>query len=105
MTTRKSNGVIYVTSDKNEKFINKNIAFMAMQMIQLYLFEKGYLVSTTMSSASNKIELTCYFDEKPFPAVPEGYHYTQRETTSHNYWSDFSKTYDRVRCCTYYFRY
>ena len=97
--------MIYVTSDASEKFINKKIAIIFMQLIQLYLFEKGYLVSTTMNSAAKKIELACYFDEKPFPAVPEGYLYTQRETISHNYWSDFSKTYNRVRCCTYYFRY
>lgn len=105
MTTSRSNGVIYVTSDASEKFINKNMAFMAMQMIQLYLFEQGYLVTTSMNSGTNKIELTCHFDGKPFPTLPKGYLYTQRELTSHHYWSDYSKSYDRVRCCTFYFRF
>ena len=98
-------GTLFIRSDRNEKFINQFNAAAACQMLALNLATQGYLTTTYMCSENKKFECCVHLENKPIPIVTKAYCYTWKEITSSMYFSNYSKTINRVRCITYYFEY
>lgn len=92
-----SNGTIYLTSEKRNKFINAANALLAMQAAQFVMVMSDYLTTSHINITNGIIELSVHFEGKPFPKLPNGYGYTWSETTSHYYWNDYSKEVRRCR--------
>ena len=92
------NGVIYIESEKEQKYINAISAIAAAQCVQLNLALEGYLVTSTFNIENNRAEVTVHFDGKPFPKINQGTKPTKKTITSHQYWQEFTKSMVRVRC-------
>ena len=99
------NGVIYIESEKEQKYISASAAIMAAQYTELYLAMEGYLVSSTYNVENEKVEVTVHFDGKPYPKIYKGAKPTKKTITSHQYWQEFSKSMVRVRCMTLTFKF
>lgn len=105
LNKRMSNGVIYLTSEKKEKYVNAAQALLAMQALQFVMVMSGYLTTSHISTKSGSIELCVHLENQLLPLVSAGYFYTWKEITSHQYWDPYQKEVDRVRCVTYYFEF
>lgn len=92
------NGVIYIESEKEQKYISASAAIMAAQYTELYFAMEGYLVSSTYNLENNKVEVTVHFESKPYPKIYNGAKPTKKTITSHQYWQEFTKSMVRVRC-------
>ncbi len=92
------NGVIYIESEKEQKYINAISAIAAAQCVQLNLALEGYLVTSTFNIENNRAEVTVHFDGKPIPKINQGTKPTKKTITSHQYWQEFTKSMVRVRC-------
>ena len=99
------NGVVVMTSNDNEKFINMEAAQIAFEMMQRIMVFQGFLTCSTISPERRKFELTVHFEDSNYPRVPLGYIYTKKEITSHEYWDKYRKTMQRVRCVEFSFKY
>lgn len=99
------NGVIYITSDENEKFVNGTAAIMACQMIQMYYAQQNNLTTNSINLENGRVELTVYFDKTTVANLPKSYLYTKKVISSHEYWSDVLKKNHRVRVINYYFKF
>lgn len=103
LNKRMSNGVIYLTSEKKEKYFNAAQALLAMQALQFVMVMSDYLTTSHIRMKSGNIELCVHLGNQSLPQVPTGYGYTRKEITSHRYWDMYLKKMCRVRCVTYYF--
>ena len=92
------NGVIYIESEKEQKYTSDIAAIMAAQYTEMYLAMEGYLVSSTYNLKDKKIEVTVHFNGKPFPKIHQGAKPTKKTITSHQYWHEYTKSMERVRC-------
>ena len=102
---KNSAGVLFIKSDRNEKFINQFNAAAACQMFALNMVTQGYLTTTYMDSDNKNFECCVHLESKQMPNVPKSYCYTWKEITSHNYFDKYDKTLSRIRCITYHFEY
>lgn len=88
-----------------ERFINKDAALMAFMANQFFFIHQGFLTTSTVNLEVLKIELTVHFDFRNPPRIPEGYVYSQKEITSHTYYSDYERRLIYVRCLTLTFKF
>lgn len=102
---KNSAGVLFIRSDRNDKFINQFNAAAACQMMALNLVTQGYLTTTYMSPDNKKFECCVHLENKQIPIVPKSYSYTCKEITSNTHFDKYDKTVNRIRCITYYFEY
>lgn len=98
-------GMIHIKSDKSEKFINAGQALMAMQALQFLLAFQGNLITSSINIDQGRIELTVHLNGIHNLNIPFGYMYTQKEITSHEYWSIATNQIERIRCISYYFEF
>ena len=105
MKKRIENGVIYIESEKEQKYMNAISAISAAQCIQLNLALEGYLVTSSVDIENNRAEVTAHFNGKPFPKINQGVKPTKKIITSHQYWQDFTNSVQRVRCMTLIFEF
>lgn len=105
MKKERSFGVNRVTSDKFYMFNDQSSALRHCLKAQNYYATLGYLTTSSLNTENKRIEVTVHFEGKPFPSAPASMLYTFKETTSHQYWSDYEGKQVRVRCVTYYFKY
>lgn len=87
------------------KFVNAAAAIMALQMMQGYFALAGYLTTSRIDAETNIAELTIHYSGKDFPRLPQGYKFSEKEITSHEFWSDHTKRVQRVRCMVFYFNF
>lgn len=92
------NGVIYIESEKEQKYINASAAIMAAQYTELYLMMEGYMVASTYDIENKRIEVTVHFNGKRIPKIHQVVKPTTKTITSHQYWQKFTKSMVRVRC-------
>ena len=92
------NGVIYIESEKEQKYFTPTIAITAAHWFALKLALEGYLVTSTYNTENNRAEVTVHFDGKPFPKINNLPKPTKKTITSHQYWQEFTKSMVRVRC-------
>lgn len=98
------NGVIYLTSEVNPKYINKFAALMAAQKLTIQLgMSTDNQVHLAVNQLRNQISVTIHFDLGTYPKVNPAYKYTWSEISSHTFWSDFCKKNLQVRTKTFYF--
>lgn len=102
--TINANGIT-IENESQSKFINASAAIMAAQMLQMNMVLQGYLVTSHMDTENGTIEVTVHFSDKPFPKILDGYKYTKKIITSHEYYSTYNKKSNRVRCVEYIFEY
>ena len=105
MKKENRNGMIEITSEENEKFINEIAAIMACQMVQMFYAQQNYLTTNSINLQNKRVELTVHFDNLTVPTTPKGYQYTTKKITSHQYWSNVTNNFERVRCIDYEFKY
>ena len=98
-------GTIYLTSEEQTKFVNATAAMMACHCMQWYYAEKGYFTTNSINLNNDRVELTVHFDWMPVAPTPSGYPYTQKEITSHGYYSPAYNAPVRVRTITFYFKF
>lgn len=98
MKKSKRNGVIYIESEKDQKYSNAISAISAAQWVELTLAFEGYLVSSTYNTENNRAEVTVHFNNKPYPKINKLPKPTKKTITSHQYWQEFTKSMVRVRC-------
>lgn len=94
------NGVIYIESEKEQKYYSAINAISAAYCVQLNLALEGYLVTSTYNIENNRAEVTVHFEGKPFPKINNVEKPTRKTITSHQYWQEFTKSMVRVRCMT-----
>lgn len=92
------NGVNYIESEKEQKYMNAISAISAAQCIQLNLALEGYLVTSTYNTENKRVEVTVHFEGKPFPKINQGTKPTKKTITSHQYWQELTKSMVRIRC-------
>lgn len=90
-------GVHHIDTDKQAEFLNAATAIMALQALQMLYTLQGYLTYSHINVSNGCVELTIYFEGKPFPKLPQGYLYTRREITSFTYWSNQCRKLERIR--------
>jgi len=90
---------------KAERFINKDAALMAFMANQFYFIHRGFLTCSYVNIEMAVIELTVHFELSNPPILPTGYLYSQKEITSHTYYSDNERRLIHVRCLTLRFEY
>lgn len=105
LNKRMSNGVIYLTSEKKEKYVNAAQALLAMQALQFVIVMSDYMTTSHIRMKSGTIELCVHLENLLLPPVLAGYGFTWKEITSHRFWDPYSKKTCRVRCVTYYFEF
>lgn len=105
LNKRMSNGVIYLTSEKKEKYVNAAQALLAMQALQFVMVMSDYMTTSHIRMKSGTIELCVHFENQSLPRVPAGNGFTWKQITSHGYWDTYTKKPCRVRCVTYYFEF
>lgn len=105
MKKENRNGMIKITSEESEKFINETVAIKACQMVQMFYAQQNYLTTNSINLQNKRVELTVYFDNLTVPTIPKGYSYTTKKITSHQYWSNVTNNFERVRCIDYEFKY
>lgn len=88
-----------------KRFNTAAAAIMAMQAAQMYYSLAGYLTTARVSPESSRIELNVYFEDKPFPTLPNGYMYTEKEIHSYEYFSELSKEASRIRTIDFIYKY
>lgn len=93
-----SNGVIYIESEKEQKYINAFNAIAAAQYAELCFAMQGYLVASEYSHDTGRAEVTVYFEGKPFPKIKQGVNPTKKTIRSHQYWQESTKSMVRIRC-------
>lgn len=92
------NGVIYIESEKEQKYPTATLAISAAQWFALGLALEGYLVTSTYDIGVKKVEVTVHFTGKPFPKINNQPKPTTKTITSHQYWQKDTKSMARVRC-------
>lgn len=102
--TRNANGIT-IECESRGKYINASQAIMAAQMMQMNMALQGYLATSHFDIETGSIEVTVHFSNKPFPKTLDGYTYTKKTITSHEYYSPYEKASCRVRCIEYRFEY
>lgn len=105
MKKENRNGMITITSEENEKFINETAAIMACQLVQMFYAQQKYLTTNTIDLETKKVELTVHYENLIVPTLPKGYQYTTKKLRSLQYWSNVSNNYERVRCIDYEFKF
>lgn len=98
-------GYITITSEREKKFENADVALMAAQTLQLEMTQKGYLTTSTFNTENRKLEVTVHFSDKLFPSILKDYQATWCTITSQEYWNEYEKRMRRIRCLNYYFEY
>lgn len=88
-----------------KRFNTAAAAMMAMQAAQMYYSLAGYMSSAYVNLECCRIELTVHFDGKPFPTLPSGYQYTEKEIRSHEYFSENFNVVSRVRTIDFIYKY
>lgn len=94
-----------MTSNENGKFFNMEAAQIAFEMMQRIMVFQGFLTCSTINPELHKFELTVHFEDSNYPRVPLGYIFTKKTITSHEYWQEFTKSMQRVRCVDFTFKY
>lgn len=102
--TRNANGIT-IECDSRGRYINASQAIMAAQMMQMNMALQGYLVTSHIDTETGTVEITVHFSDKPYPKTLDGYTYTKKRITSHEYYSDYEKAPSRTRCVEYRFEY
>lgn len=89
----------------NEKFLNENMAMMALMSAQTYFVSKGFSTYASIVPKIERMELVVHFDLPNFPTLPTGYVFTTKEYTSQEYFSEGLNAPSRVRSLTLTYRY
>lgn len=90
---------------KKDAFVNATMAIMAMQTLQMYFGNAGYLVTSSINTKIGKCELTVYFTTNKYPTIPTGYNYSTRVVESHEFFSNFEMKVVRNRTMTLTFEF
>lgn len=103
---RKENryGRIAITTEGEGKFVNFESAVLAAHAFAWVAATKGYLTTTSCCKENNSAEVCIHLENNLQPLFPQGYKFSFKEITSHQYYSDVRKTWSFLRCVTYYFK-
>lgn len=83
---------------------NKPEEALTMAYLIAYKASKsGYLVCTTASLETHRVEVTIHLGNRPIPRYKQATKYTSRTLTSHEYWDDTYRVIRRVRTVEYRF--
>lgn len=97
--------MIRIKKGDGQKFINAANAIMAMQAAQIYYALAGYLTTSSINIENGRCELSVHFDGKPYPKLPNGYKYSTKEITSHEFYSEVCGGVTRVRCLDFKYKF
>ena len=73
--------------------------------MQLYFAKRNLNVILRIDLSVSSIELTVHLEGPKCPAIPRCYYYSKKRITSHEYYSEYDKEVNRVRCLEFIFTY